>query len=199
MRGPKAHLPSAVENEAGAEEASIKLPTITLYPAWRSQAGNLFLFAVTAILAVQISKNVAWSVVHGQLFAIGDAKIFLSLPLAALVPLFFLVRAFAAIYDAVYLVDDSGVEARIGYASTMFRRPRLRLEDIRGVEPVQTILQRVLGIGDVLVGSAMTEGVEIVMEGVADPCGVQQLISERMEARIKTLRADGELDSAHGD
>ena len=83
--------------------------------------------------------------------------------------------------------DPRGIEAKVGLLSLNLRQPRLRFEDIRGVEPSQTIVERVLGIGDILVGSAMSDEVEIVMTGVPSPREVQNFLTNEIEKRIQSL------------
>ena len=95
------------------------------------------------------------------------------------------------IYDAKFIIDEHGVEAQIGLVSLNLRQPRLRWEDIRGVEPNQTIWERILGIGTVLVGSAMTQEVEVQMSGVANPRAIQLLIGGERDRRLRELQQAG--------
>lgn len=157
------------------------------YPTWRSQLIPLIGFFVLSLLAIKSSELLRISVIDGKLFAIGDTTYFLSLPLFSLLPAFLLGKILIYIYDAKYIIDEGGVEAQIGLVSLSLRQPRLRYEDIRGVEPNQTIVERLLGIGSVLIGSAMTNDVEIVMEGVGDPRAIQLLINGERERRTKLM------------
>ncbi len=157
------------------------------YPTWRSQLFPLIGFFILAVLAVQGSIWIDKSVIQGKLFDIGETRYMLHLPLFALLPAFLLGKILIYIYDSKYIIDEGGVEAQIGLVSLSLRQPRLRYEDIRGVEPNQTILERILGIGSVLIGSAMTQDVEIVMEGVADPRAIQLLINGERERRTQLL------------
>ncbi len=158
------------------------------YPTWRSQLFPLIGFFISSILCIYISNNFEISVIKGKLFDIFGTRLYLHLPLLSLIPALVLGRLLISIYDSRYIVDERGVEAQIGLFSMSLRQPRLRYEDIRGVEPVQTIWERILGIGGVLIGSAMTQDVEIVMEGIADPRGVQLLIGGERDKRLKELK-----------
>ena len=143
------------------------------------------------ILSIWGSRAIEASVIAGKLFSIGNTTFFLYLPLLSLIPGFLLGKILINIYDAKYIIDSRGVEAQIGLVSMSLRQPRLRWEDIRGVEPNQTIWERMLGIGSVLIGSAMTQDVEIIMEGVANPRAIQLLIGGERDRRIDTLRKEG--------
>ena len=161
------------------------------YPTWRSQLVPLLGFFLTGILCVLISDSYPALVIRGKLFDIGATRYYLHLPILVLVPGFLLGKVLMKMFDARYIVDARGVEAQIGLVSLKLRQPRLRFEDIRGVEPEQTIWQRILNIGDVAIGSAMTDGVEILMQGVGDPRAVQLLVSSEMEKRLRSITSGG--------
>ena len=55
------------------------------------------------------------------------------------------------------------------------------------MEPNQTIWERLFGIGSVLIGSAMTQDVEVVMGGVANPRAIQLLICSERDRKLKEL------------
>lgn len=165
------------------------------YPTWRSQLMPLLGYGILCYLAILGSMYVPQSIIKGKLFAIGDTTYFLHLPLLIFLPGFMLGKILIYIYDSKYIIDERGVEAQIGLVSMSLRQPRLRYEDIRGVEPNQTIWERILGIGSVLVGSAMTQDVEIVMEGVTDPRAIQLMIGSERDKRLQSLRLTGQ---AHG-
>ena len=161
------------------------------YPTWRSQIGPLCLFFVCCILATQLSQLWPITVIIGEFISFGDTTLYLHLPLLSLVPGVILGRILIYMYDSKYIIDDRGVEAQVGLVSFNLRQPRLRYEDIRGVEPNQTILERILGIGSVLIGSAMTQDVEIVMEGVANPRAIQLLLQAERDRSLQALRRSG--------
>jgi hypothetical protein len=158
-----------------------------IYPTWRSQLFNLISFFILSILTVMIAGWVPATVIKGPLFDIGETRYYLHLPLLVLIPGFVLGKILIYMYDCRYMIDNHGVEAQVGLASMSLRQPRLRFEDIRGVEPNQTIWERILGIGSVLVGSAMTGDVEIVMEGVPNPRAIQVLINKERDRHLHML------------
>lgn len=158
------------------------------YPTWRSRILQLIGLALTSVFAIYVSEFFPLTVIKGKLFSIGDTVVYLHLPLVVLLPGIVLGKILIYMYDAKYIIDERGVEAQIGLVSLSLRQPRLRYEDIRGVEPIQTLLERLLGIGGVLIGSAMTQDVEIVMEGVANPRGIQLLIGTERDKRLTEMK-----------
>ena len=128
------------------------------YPTWRSQLMNLIGFVVLCALCIVVSRSVPSLVLPGKLFTIDSTTFFLYFPILTLIPMYLLGKVLINVYDAKYIIDEGGVEAQIGLVSFNLRQPRLRWEDIRGSEPQQTLWERVLGIGSVLIGSAMKIG-----------------------------------------
>ncbi len=158
------------------------------YPTWRSQLWNLILYAITCILTIVLSlKFPTIFVIKGPLFYGYD----LALPWFVLVPGFILGKILITVYNSRYIIDETGVEAQVGLVSFYLRQPRLRYEDIRGVEPEQSLLERILHIGRVLIGSAMMAEVEIVMEGVPDPRAIQLLINKERDRHLQLARGGG--------
>lgn len=178
-RSSKRPSPSTLEGNLNNKQSE---EVLVLFPTWRSQIAKLFLFFLLCIITVTVS--ILWpqyTVIKGKLFEIGSSVYYLHLPILALAPGFVLGQILLAVFDAEYIIDNSGVEARVGLVSFSLIQPRLRYEDIRGVEPKQTLTERILGIGTLLVGSAMMSDVEIVMVGVPNPRAIQQYINRRRD------------------
>ena len=57
-----------------------------LFPTWRSQAGNLFLFLLTSLVTISASNWVSWTVIKGELFQFNGASYQLYLPLLIFLP-----------------------------------------------------------------------------------------------------------------
>lgn len=167
------------------------------FPTWRSQCLLLCQFFLFSLLAIWGSSEIPASVIRGKLFGIGGITLYLYLPVLTLIPGFILGKILINLYDAKYIIDSRGVEAQIGLVSMSLRQPSLRWEDIRGVEPNQTIWERLLGIGSVLIGSAMTQDVEIVMKGVANPRAIQLLIGGERDRQLKRLK-EAQVNETHG-
>jgi hypothetical protein len=158
------------------------------YPTWRSQLLMTIAYLILSVIVVFICQNYSdMMVLPGKLFEYGDSVIRLYLPLPIIIPGFVLGKILLYIYNSKYIIDERGVEAQIGLVSLNLRQPRLRYEDIRGIEPQQTLWERILGIGSVLIGSAMTQDVEIIMRGVANPRAIQLLISGERDKRLKRM------------
>lgn len=168
------------------------------YPTWRSQLARVlgyFILCVLVVLASSYDPIAQYLVLEGRLFTIYDTELWLHLPWLTLVPAYLLGIVLWHIYNSKFIIDERGVEAQVGLVSFNLRQPRLRYEDIRGIEPRQNLWERIFGIGTVLIGSAMTNDVEIEMKGVANPRGIQLLIGGEREKRMRLLQGSDTQNS----
>jgi len=80
-----------------------------------------------------------------------------------------------------YLIDEHNIES---YQGVLARRVHsIRLEDLRNINVNQTVMQRLLGVGDVEFSSAAGGEVEVIFFGVADPMGVKAM-AQRLQGGV---------------
>ena len=97
-----------------------------------------------------------------------------------LIPLFFigvvlLLYALINVKTTSLVVTDRRVVMKTGWLSQSISE--VRIGDIRGVNLQQTIWQRIVGTGTIIVGTAATGGAEIVMVGVNNPHAIISCIN----------------------
>lgn len=152
-----------------------KRMTITHYaerPSWRSQWASIGAAAVLAVAFVVLSAMMLLEGARGaRMLALVTAAVLL----AALL-LMLLYRR----YSWRYTIDSENIESVQGIIARTVQSIRVR--DLRNVNVKQTILQRLLGYGDVEFSSAGGSGVEVVFFGVVRPLAVKQLI-QRLQDR----------------
>ena len=148
--------------------------------AWRSEWVLITLFLITAVASVQLSVTLPWSVIRGNIWREQSLQIFLRLPIFCLMPAFLLGLAFVRVYDVKFVADDAGLMARYGIVSLSRKVVKIRYEDIRAIEVVQSLTERVLDVGIIEISTSATGGIEIIMEGVSQPRFIQEfLLGER--------------------
>ena len=79
-----------------------------------------------------------------------------------------------------YQVTSKRVSVRSGIIGRM--TSEVEVLDIRNVEMRQSIVDRLLGIGNVGISSAGTGGIEVVFAGVANPTALRRLVVGVKEA-----------------
>ncbi len=162
---------------------------VVIPKVWRSEIPRLLVFALTAAGSVILTRQFPKSIITGELFSLGNSSIYLSLPLFWLVPAGVLGNAILRIYNVRYILDDRGLESRVGIVSLKQSITRIRFEDIRSIETDQTLFERIIDVGKVLMGTAASGGIEMTFEGVASPQEVQKIIQLECDARQSQNRS----------
>jgi uncharacterized membrane protein YdbT with pleckstrin-like domain len=164
---------------------SIRIPKV-----WRSEAGALIVFVVLCLGSVVLSKRFPSLVVTGELVSIGGKTLWLTLPILWCLPVGWLSMIVFRIYNVRYIADTRGIEACEGVLSLSQRITRVRYEDVRSIESDQTLLERLLDVGTVEIGTAAVSGVELAMKGIAAPKAVQEFIQNERERRHQMFEGD---------
>lgn len=144
----------------------------------------LSVFALT-ILSVYLSVLFPWSVEH---VTIGPASI--PIPLFGLLPLIILFRLLHNLYNFRYILCDEYVLEVRGLWSLAAKSVRINYIHIRGIEIDESLVQRILGLGDVsILGVIGNQGEPcLVINGVRHPRKVKDLIQERVNKQVQNIR-----------
>lgn len=155
-----------------------------IYKTWKSEYKLVILSFVSMFLSIFLSNQFPATVLTVKLFQIGKEMLILSIPIFWLPAAFFLLWALIRIYNVRYSMTAKGLETIVGILAITKRSVKIRYEDIRSVETEQTIIERILNIGTVEVGTSATGGIEIVFEGVDSPQELQILIQKEKGRRL---------------
>lgn len=129
---------------------------------WRGYPGESALaFVIMPILAL-----IAWSMLHWLA----------ALPLA-LITAIWVTRLAIKIYSMEYVLTTERTTVRTGILTR--RVVEVRHKDVRQIEVDQTIIQRLLGTGQLRVSSAASSGFEIDIDGIAHPDSLAADIRKR--------------------
>ncbi|MBA3563053.1 MAG: PH domain-containing protein [Gammaproteobacteria bacterium] len=154
----------------------------TARPAWR----NSLLRIATALFLI-----VFGIVLFYTALADADPPVrFAVAGLGVLIALFLLAPGIYEHFAWRYVIADRSIECHHGILSRDVNAIRLR--DLRNVNVRQSLLQRLLGVGDVEFSSAGGSGIEVAFRGVVDPLGLKrkvQVVQEEQDALRP--RADG--------
>lgn len=78
-----------------------------------------------------------------------------------------------------YSVDRENIESRYGIIARQVHS--IRIQDLRNVNVKQSILQRLIGIGDVEFSSAGGEGIEVVFNAITSPMELKEQVQDLQE------------------
>lgn len=159
-------------------EEAIIIPKV-----WRSELRIIILFFVFCVASVILSHEFPGSVIRGELFRIGSQRFILHLPLFWFLPAGMLFKGIFRIYNVRYLMDGNGIEARYGVMWVSQTIARIRYLDIRSAEIQQSLTDRILSVGDVVISSAAKQSIDVVFEGIAVPQEVKEVILAERDKR----------------
>lgn len=137
-------------------------------PSWRDQFGLLLLFMILVVAT-------GWTLFSppADLPPRIIAGSFAAMTLVAVVVLLY------RHYVWSFRINDSAIESCYGIISRNVHSIRIR--DLRNINVRQSILQRILGIGDIEFSSAGGAGIEVTFFGVAEPLTLKEEILQLEE------------------
>jgi uncharacterized membrane protein YdbT with pleckstrin-like domain len=142
------------------------------HPAWHNQWWQIALAAALPVVCV------------AALF--GGARYFspptLRVALVVLVAVFIYLVAVVVYrrFSWCYTIDGETIESRQGLIAR--RVQSIRVRDLRNINVRQSLVQRLLGIGDVEFSSAGGSGIEVVFFGVEAPMQLKNLV-QRLQSQ----------------
>jgi len=141
-------------------------------PAWLSQwwqIGVMFLMPVVFVLAYLKGH---------QYFSPENLRVVYVVVVAVFVYLIAVV--IYRRYSWAYSIDNETIESREGLIARKLKS--IRIQDLRNINVNQTLVQRIMGVGDVEFSSAGGSGIEVTFRGVDDPLQVKTL-AQRLQGR----------------
>jgi hypothetical protein len=123
----------------------------------------IWLFIFTVLVAVTFLYLSKTSLFYSKFLY------FIKPSVVAVIPLLALVEIIRRLYNDVYLIGVNRLVHKKGRLSFAYNVPVVRFEDIRAVNVVQDFWGRILGYGDILVGTSAQLGNEIIISGVKHP------------------------------
>lgn len=134
-------------------------------PSWRDQIGLLLVIALLMVATL-------WMLISPPA---GLPSLVLATALAIMALIAVVVLLYRH-YVWRFRIDDSAIESYYGIISRNVHSIRVR--DLRNINVRQSILQRILGIGDIEFSSAGGAGIEVTFFGVAAPMALKEDIQQ---------------------
>lgn len=154
--------------------------TLILHRTWRSTWPYLLAFFVSCWLALRFSDSPEMLLPFN--FQMFGTQYELVLPIFSLLAAVSLARPLFLVYDDEHEISCHHLRSVAGICSLRKKRLEYSYDDLLGVEIDQTLIDRLLNVGQVSAGTAMRGGPEVKMEGLADPKTVGQFVTARIDA-----------------
>jgi uncharacterized membrane protein YdbT with pleckstrin-like domain len=146
--------------------------TYSARPAWRHQWFAVTVAALLALGSMYLAVFLALTARNEYSIGLG-----FTLALFALLALVIVYRK----YCWRFIITDDIIESHYGIIARNVRSIRVR--DLRNVNARQSLMQRILGIGDIEFSSAGGSDIEVSFYGIRDPLGVKR--------QVQTLQGNG--------
>lgn len=108
--------------------------------------------------------------------------------LAAGFSIFFALLAIVNIYNYKYILFEDFIQATEGILSLNMVLNKIKYQDIRLVETQKSILGRIINFGDVLIGSAATGTLEVVLRGVSNPDLIKDFVLKKASQKRAQIK-----------
>lgn len=165
-------LPDTVLSERNYH---IPADRIEIPRGWRSVIPRCLLFVVLSLFSLLLSQVFPFLTLHTTVEFL-SYRYSLSVPVPVLILGVLPLRALMLLYDSRQWVDSTGVHAVIGLASVKKEIFHIKFKDIAGVEVQQSLLDRLIGIGKISIGTPMSGVNEFVITGIDSPHYYAKLI-----------------------
>jgi len=142
----------------------------------------IIVFIIASIASVVGSAYLPFTRFPGSVISLGSWRVDVVLPLLWLAPLFFILLAIFRVYNVRFVLTSRGIDAYdwvLGPQTVM----SIRYEDIRSLETEQSIIGRMLDVGNLQIGTAAQSSVEVIFRGIASPGEVLKIIQRERDRR----------------
>lgn len=150
-------------------EHAVELPR-----SWRSVFGETVLFFVLSALSISLSAEFPGSVYVKPL-----GPLAIHIPLLSLAPGALLLRILFLMYNSEHEITPTRVRTITGLCWIRRRLIEIEYELIMGVEIRQSAIDRLLGVGNIYVGTSMTGRPELSFDGILDAEHYANIIDSR--------------------
>ena len=149
---------------------------------YRSKLAELPMIAlllIIIILKLYLTAKYNFGLVNYNLSLLGKTYT-LSFSLLSILTVFVFLLILRNHYNQKLIVGSNFVICKSGIISINQQDVRLDFENIRGIEIDKSILDRILNLGKLKIGSSSTDQIEIIFSGLRNPNQVRALIEYRI-------------------
>jgi len=154
---------------------------VRMHRSWRSVLPQLIIGLLIAILVLVISLRFG---LFATQINLGEDTV--TLPLFLLILIVLSIRPLLLMFDCRHELGCHHLRSAQGIVSLKKEQVEIPFEDILGVRFTQSILERILNVGTILVWTASAEKPEVSLKGIGDPAYFARIIKDRIDqAKIK--------------
>ena len=159
---------------------------IIVYRHFLSLGPEIALFILVSLAALYYTAK------HPEFIQYVDiGVVILPIPLFLLLPVVLASYIIHGLYNYKYVISNDYVLDYEGVLSFKMTETRVEYEHIRGIEVDRTIYQRILGLGDIRIGTAVRNDVEVLLKGIYNPHYYKDIIESRLRRHVEAMEISG--------
>ena len=145
-------------------------------PTWRNEWPLISLVGIITVFMLLLIMGISMADTQEPGPQLGPASLMPVALIFWLIPLLVLIYRH---YSWAYTIQGDHIESRHGIIAREMKTVRMR--DLRNINIKQSILQRILGIGDMQFSSSGGSGIEVTFYGVSSPLELQKQLQAARE------------------
>lgn len=144
----------------------------TFQRSWKSLIPGLFFFFLSIVILFWIQLSLDVDEISR---------------LTGVIPFAILLETLRRYYNDLYILGDDTVKRKHGRLSLKYAVPTVKYVDIRGMMVSQTFWGRILGYGNIEIGTAAQDGAELTIETVDAPHQLSNIIESFKTLNLKSM------------
>ena len=153
---------------------------IIVHRSLQSLLGKITLLCLTVVAVGMLAFTFPGTLFQVQTGTLGEYEVGLVIPVFAVVPLTLLLIIVFQTLNRYYVIGPDSVRQVVGILSPGLSSIEIYYRNVRSIRVSQNPWQRLLGVGDVRVGSHAADG-DIVFVGVRKPYHYKRMIENRLK------------------
>ena len=150
--------------------------------SWRSMYAHLFLFVLSLIWTLSSASEA-----EDFIWQLNLGIFYLNIPPVSLLSFAALIWILYTMYNSIYIINYHEVRHIKGILSLKRKEIEITFDQVYGVSRKANFIDRMVDVGDVIVGTSMTGKAELVLRGIYDDHWFYELITTRSEKARQNL------------
>ena len=162
-----------------ATSAKLSAQVVRFKRNWRSVIPQFLLTLIFVFIGIYITKSFPWLSINFPI-EISDFKAIIKIPVVLVIFPFLIIRPIVKLFDTYIEITKHHLRIFHGQISLIRNSQEFAFEDLLGVQVSQSILERILGVGTIEVGSK-TQNIQLQMGGIWKPQKYANLIARLID------------------
>lgn len=153
---------------------------VVVYRSFRSEWLQIVLVILSLLAISMLAYTLPKTLIKISLGSIFGLKLGLVIPILILVPIFMVLRSVYSVFNTRYVLGMTSIIKIEGVLSPSSSSTELYYSNVRAMKIQRGMIQRMLGVGNLIIGDLFAGDADIVMEGVSNPVQYKGIVERRL-------------------